>query len=68
MATMTITTTAQNAADLAAAVGWKLGLNGSANAAQIKQFTIAFLQETDRQYKDYTARLAVVVPPVIDPT
>lgn len=64
MPSMTITTTNENAADLAAAVGWKLGLNGSASAAQIKQFTIAYLRETDRQHKEWLAELAK--PPVVE--
>ena len=41
MPSMTITTSAQDAAKLADAVGWAMGLNGAATSAQVKEYTIA---------------------------
>lgn len=67
MPSMTITTSAENAADLAAAIGWDTGLNGSATAAQVKAWTIKQLRDVDRRHKEHVAMLALQVTP-IDPT
>jgi hypothetical protein len=68
MPSMTITTTTENATELAAAVGWKLGLNGNASAAQVKAYTIDFLKEVHRQHQDWLRELAKAPIVPIEPT
>lgn len=51
MAAMTITTDTGQALELAAAVGAKLSLGRSANAAEVKVFTISLLEIVVKDYR-----------------
>lgn len=51
MATLTITTTTQQDTRIAAAVGERLGLTGSANAAQVKNYLIQHIKDVVRDYE-----------------
>jgi hypothetical protein len=68
MPTQTITTTAQDAADIADAVGDALGLSGPASAAQVKDYQIDGLRQLVRAYKRKKAIAALTPPADIAPT
>lgn len=51
MATLTITTTAQQDQRISAAFGHILGLEGGASAAQVKQFIIAYIRLTVHDFE-----------------
>jgi hypothetical protein len=67
MATLTITTTAQQDQRIAAAFGHLLGLEGNANAAQVKALIIEHVRRVVHNYeRDQNAR--TFVPPPLEPT
>lgn len=68
MPTQTITTTAQDAADIAEAIGDLMGLSGSASAAQVKDYQIDWLRQQVRAYKRRKAIAALAAPTDIAPT
>lgn len=69
MATLTITTTAGDAARVAAAFGARLSLGRDATAAEIKQQTVQFLRGVVQEYeKNIAAQAAVAAVTLIDPT
>ena len=68
MPSMTITTTTENAAELAAAIGWYYGLNGSASAAQVKQYTIDQLKQIHASHQNWLRELAKAPIVPIEPT
>lgn len=51
MGTLTITTTTQQDTRIAAAVGERLGLSGSASASQVKQYVIQHIKDVVRDYE-----------------
>ena len=51
MATLTINTTAGMDARIAPAVGERLGLQGNATAAQVKQYVIHHIKDVVRDYE-----------------
>jgi len=74
MPSMTITTTAGQASQLATAVGVELGLRGSdglqrdANAAEIKDWFIAKGRQVVHAHEMRVAQAAVANPSAFDPT
>lgn len=68
MPSMTITTDAAQATLLAAAVGRELGLTDSqgapqsANAAEVKRFTIGLLRMTVRNYQEHMRSKEALAP------
>lgn len=67
MATMTITTDAQQAQRVAAAVGSELSLGRDATMAEVKGFTIAFLRRIV-QFQERRAAEAEIADTPFDPT
>lgn len=69
MPTLTITTTTDQAQRIAAAFGNKLGLQGNANAEQVRQDVIQYLRNTVRSYEtEQAAKVAADAVGIIDPT
>lgn len=69
MPTLTITTTADQAQRIAAAFGSKLGLQGSANAEQVRQDVIQYIRNTVRSHEtEQAAKAAADAVGSIDPT
>ena len=67
MATMTITTTAQQAARVAAAIGKDLNLGRDATAEECRQYVIAMLRAVVLA-REKDAAVAVLAPTTFDPT
>ena len=70
MAVLTITTTAPQDARIAPAFGAKLGLEGNANAAQVKADVIQYVKSVVQSYETQQAAVAAAdgVVPMPDPT
>ena len=70
MSTLTITTDSGQDARLAPAFGNKLGLEGNANAAQIKADIIEYIKGVVHSYETRQAAIAAAdgVVPMPDPT
>jgi hypothetical protein len=69
MATLTINTTTQDAARVAAAFGARLNLGRDANMTEVKQQTVQFLREVVQGYEQQeAAKAAIAAVTIIDPT
>lgn len=66
MATLTITTTAQQDARIAPAFGHLLGLDGNASAAQVKALIIEHIRHVVHRYEGEQHGKALVLTP-LDP-
>lgn len=67
MGTLTITTTTQQDQRIAPAFGHLLGLDGNANAAQVKALVIEYIRDVVYRYEREQARRNFTPNP-IDPT
>lgn len=68
MPSLTLTVSAPDFAVLASAVGWAQGLGRDATPAEVKQYFVSDAIQVSKNYQNFIAQQAIVLPAPITPS